>query len=681
MQFLWPWALLLVAPWAGLYFLLRRSSGQESAVPFLALWPVVTLPGNQSRRRLIPPFFLLCLWLGLLAAIFAACRPVWTWRGAGLGDEDRPIAIIVDCGLLNSTQVASMEYSFYQQLADSQIPLGRIFGTLRPVDRIGLPGKTVRTNVSQLALKDSVQTRLLPTDIDTTDQLIPAIHSALFSGQYDAVIVLSGWGLTPTQYTVAKQLADTSKVPVAIVPPSEPTQTFAITQFSIRREPAGTLSTMLQVTRHAIGRGASEPPVDLGYEIRADDNSRLHSGILSFGQGRGKIRSGIMVSVSLGQGQTSQPANPQDKPSPLPGITMATAEIFPMNPGQDNLYFDNVACLVRHNAPARLEPRGQLPESINRLIRIYTEHYPPTADSQPLIITNSMNALEDSFAGIVLFDTTPRALTTHSTSQPATSSYNATFPNTADTAATLPGTTPPAAMPPSKITIHPLIAELFSPQEIAAISQAYHRSVSILPANWLPLLSVDSQPVIARSINHPSHLAIAMNEQTFLQSPDQLILWLKMIDQLAGMSDTWTSLPLEKLPPGITQAENPFGQPPGPIPPEMIGLVPGIYHMPNGQRIAAWTPQLFVQPTPESLAWTGELAYRLESAYSMADETASWQELLIRSQLPPVPRPGYRIHLHMPLVFASLLLMAIGAVCWPRGTLTPSGATRTVKGR
>lgn len=323
--------LIALLPWAAVVLWLLSGKRQPAHVPFLELWrgPV---HGPRVRAALhIPPIALVCLMAAMLLAIVAAARPRLTFLRSGDGPH---ITLIIDRGFTLSARGEHL--ARWQELIQSAAPaITEHFGE-GPTDLVLVPDGQVQSTTRSNWL--AMAQRYPSTTTDTRDLLRTCTRRILrrFAGP---IVVFSDQPL---------RINDSRVIQIA---PSVAARNVGIVFVAARQSPAPQIM------------------------VRVRNDSDLTRATVSTLVANQQIRKSIDLPPPGGE------ANFFLDPADLG----ATAQIELQ--ADDDQPADNSAILRRRQSWPKIEPAGELPAEVRRMIQTYQRLRSASSDSTPVAVT------------------------------------------------------------------------------------------------------------------------------------------------------------------------------------------------------------------------------------------------------------------------------------------------------
>jgi hypothetical protein len=197
---------------------------------------------------------------------------------------------------------------------------------------------------------------------------------------------------------------------------------------------------------------------------------------------------------------------------------------------QDDLPADDAAWLVRGVQPMRIEIRGLVSDTLQRMVQVYSHIKPPSAVAPITVIVNRADQLSSGDAGVVVPppDHVLAAGELRVTSDPLTKVVNWN----------------------------------------AAIQGA---SVGKPPAgDWTPLGTVGNVVLLAKRESPGRQVWVGFTQEAWPKSPDFVVFWTNVLDWVAGDAMQWTAMPVQQ----ISSTWKPIHTPPKNVQPNAW---PGIY--------------------------------------------------------------------------------------------------------
>ncbi len=267
---------------------------------------------------------------------------------------------------------------------------------------------------------------------------------------------------------------------------------------------------------------------------------------------------------------------------------------------------DDRAWLVREGANPKIEARSPLSPELQRMIEVYSRHRPSSAESKTVLVLNSNAQLSrDNPGAIVLPATEPLQL----------------------------GTPAIAAHP---VTEH--VSWDAMPADVRIARNA--------PADWKPLVTIGGKTLVAVRSDPVRQIWVGFESQAWARTTDFVVFWANVFNWLGEGQEHYGAHGLDEYQPGWKLVTGPNISPR-----PADGQWPGIYQMPDGQRIALNTPQVDSRAGSHD-DWKSRLAEALSS-----------------------PALGIEAAPYLLLISIGLIILAV--LSWKRPNLTPFPARRT----
>jgi hypothetical protein len=467
-----PLWLVGLVPLAAVVLYLLWGRRRQVAVPFLALW-LGPVQGPLPRRRFAaPPVALALAILAMVLAVVGGARPVL--QGAG---RAQTVTVIVDRGATMSAghRVAKTASAVASALVARDAP---------PVNVILVPG-----GEAEHAAPPSWAARvgqLGPTALDTTAALDVAVSRALAAWAGPVVVVTD-------------RKADDRRQRLVRAWPATPVRNAGIVLLAARAQPRG--QVMVRV------RNAGGPD---RRELRVASAGRE-----------------VVRTVNL-------PASPEETRDYFMDVEAVGDVVKAELRGGDDFAGDDAAWLVREGAAPRIEPRGNLPPKLRRMIDVYASANPPGADAPVALVARDAEALAPTSAGVVLAEASSVV---------------------ADGAAV-------------EVRPHPVTRDM---------RWSLGRSVRLAapPAgDWTVVVAVGGRAAVAVRESPARQVWVGIESEEWPRTPDYVVFWANVFDWLAGGQTRYVCHAPGRLEGGWKPVELAGGaQPAG----GEAGLWPGLY--------------------------------------------------------------------------------------------------------
>jgi hypothetical protein len=345
MEWLSPFWLIVLVPWAAVALWLFQGRRPPVEIPYLRLWhgPV---PLRHPKRKLhtIPLAVAMAL-LATLFAVLAGARPAI--RGIRSSDA-APLVVVVDRGISMSAQTGG--HTRYEEAARAMVRAIDPHEALRPVELVPVPGEEpVRTTVADCAERVA---SLAPTARDTRRSIEEVVNAHLLQSGGPVLVV--------TDQPVPRDGR------IIQIPPDAPVGDVGIVTLAARAQP--TPQVMVRVrNQSSLTTCALELSTDAETIQRSIDLPP-----------RGGTRDYFFNPSRVG--------------------SLISARIMP----QDDLPADDQAWLVREGSSPRVEIRTPVPEELQRVIGAYQQSRPAMDGSTRLLVVGSAADLPADALAVII---------------------------------------------------------------------------------------------------------------------------------------------------------------------------------------------------------------------------------------------------------------------------------------
>jgi len=452
------------------YLLWGRRRQEE--VPFLDLW-LGPVKGPRPRRRFAAPPVALTLAIGaMVLAVVGAARPAWVGGG-----RTETVTVVLDRGATMSAghRIAKTASAVASALAAEGSP---------PVDVVLVPGGEADSGTSPTWAARAGQ--IGPTALDTTAALDGVVARSIGQGAGLVIVATDRNVAGPSERLVRAW-------------PSTPVHNAGIVLLAARAEPRA--QVMVRI------RNAGGP-----------DRRELR--VASAG-------GEVVQTIDL-------PRSPEETrdyfldPEAVGDVVKVELR------GGDDFAGDDAAWLVREGAAPRIEPRGDLPPELRRMIDVYASANVPGADAPAAPVVRDASALAPTSAGVVL----------------------------AEASSVAPDGVPADVRP------HPVTRDtrwsFRSPVRLAAP-----------PAGeWTVVVAVGGRPAVAVREAPARQVWVGVDSDEWARTPEYVVFWANVFDWLGGGQTRYVGHAPARLEGRWTPVELAGGvQPAG----GEAGLWPGLY--------------------------------------------------------------------------------------------------------
>jgi hypothetical protein len=447
---IWLWGLL---PWTAVVVYLFTGHGRVTNVPFLRFWKSSATVAPRRAFRL-PPIFIWLVLIALLLTILAGAGPALHIAAKSLSG----VTIVLDCGSTMARPAVDGK-PFRNAIDRCSKQLGQFAGRVSifpvPGDQKECAGDDWQTTASRIPLT-AMAVDLHQTVLDRLRQTT------------GPVVVLSDQQLNMSNARLMPRLIPRlipRLTPRLIqISPDPPAPAVAITLLAAVAQPRP--QVMVRLENHS---------------VKTTVRLRITSG-----------KASIDRQISLKPATQSQ-----DEFFDLPGVDqIISAEIIDADPNDPW----HKAYLVRQSSGVRVVGVGELPESVVRMIAVYTRDRPAAGDAPALLVSD--HALNDQQTGIWIDQTGAVAASSSSTPMVAAS---------------------------------PITTDVQSWPGSAGQTMA-------VPADFVPVVWIDGSAVVAVRDQPSRQILVRGDFKTWEKTPDFVVFFANAFGWLAGNQSQYAAI-------------------------------------------------------------------------------------------------------------------------------------------